>query len=243
MCCSSINKSNHSEADAASGCPFLKSCLLSRWVQHFEYFLRFFKCLPADLSIANSRRTTLSVKSFSPSGSSSHASSAAPILRSLYGSSLLIDFTCLFASLTPKIWQRDQASASLSHRSHHPRRGYICLTQVKGRRSNARGRRQFQRTERERSKSSADEHRKMILKGRWYRLEDGAWEATCYRHLWWVWPVETAAQSAPMLDGFFLFKSKLPWYIAVIYCYNSPGCPLAARPQILCTFSAMWSLL
>lgn len=160
MYCSSINKSNHSEADAASGCPFLKSCLLSRWVQHYEYFLRFFKCLPADLSIANSRCTTLSVKRFSPSGSSSHASGAAPILRSLYGSSLLIDFTCLFAILTPKIWQRKQASASLSHRSHHPRRGYICLTQVKGQRSNARGRRQFQRTERERSKNGSWKQRR-----------------------------------------------------------------------------------
>lgn len=120
----------------------------------------FFKCLPADLSIANSRCTTLSVKRFSPSGSSSHASGAAPILRSLYGSSLLIDFTCLFAILTPKIWQRKQASASLSHRSHHPRRGYICLTQVKGQRSNARGRRQFQRTERERSKNGSWKQRR-----------------------------------------------------------------------------------
>lgn len=27
MYCSSINKSDHSEADAASGCPFLKSCV------------------------------------------------------------------------------------------------------------------------------------------------------------------------------------------------------------------------
>lgn len=155
MYCSSINKSNHSEADAASGCPFLKSCLLSRWVQHYDYFLRFFKCLPADLSIANSRCTTSSVKWFSPSGSSSHASSAAPILRSLYGSYLLIDFTFTF-----QIWQREQASASLSHRSHHPRRGYICLTQVKGQRSNARGRRQFQRTERERSKNASWKQRR-----------------------------------------------------------------------------------
>lgn len=68
--------------------------------------------------------------------------------------------------LTPKIWQREQASASLSHRSHHPRRGYICPAQVKGRRSNARGRRQFQRTEREWFKNGSWKQR------RWAREDD-----------------------------------------------------------------------
>lgn len=66
--------------------------------------------------------------------------------------------------------------------------------------------------------SSADEHGKMILKGRWYRLEDSAWEATCYQHLLWVWPVETANSSTICTSAGWVFFIQIKATL-VYRCY------------------------
>lgn len=104
--------------------------------------------------------------------------------------------------------------------------------------------------------SSAGEHGKMILKGRWYRLEDSAWEATCYRHLRWVWPVETANSSTICTSAGWVFFIQIKvtlvhrCYILLLeFSWVPFGSPstnivhLCWKSECCKTFSATWSLL